>query len=96
MSDTNYWKVMCALLFGIVIIFMAYLGNSYYGDRVTDIYDEGYYDGGIEIIQILIDRALKCETIPLGYTQNETLNLLAIECLPQEVIEYLQQGVQNG
>ncbi len=96
MSDSNYWKVVSLLLFGVVIITVGYLGNDYYQVRVTDIYNEGYNNASIDMGLYLIDRATKCESIDLVYDTNKSLNLIAIQCLPEEVVQYLQQGVQNG
>ncbi len=101
MSDKNYWKTVSVLLFTIVVICIIYLGNDYYQDRVIDIYNEGYNDSRVdaqwEVITYLIDKGTNCEIIPIDYYPNKTLNLVAVECLPQEVIEYMQQQVkQNG
>ncbi len=96
MND-NYWKTVSLLLFMLVLIGVGYLGTDYYQTRVTDIYAEGYTAAGTDFGAYLLDLGLKCETIDLLYDTNKTINLIAVQCLPEEVIQYMQQqAVQNG
>lgn len=59
------------------------MSDTNYQKQITQIYNAGVDDALYQIILL----ASKCEPIPLSF-QNETINLIAIECL--------NNGEQNG
>ncbi len=95
MSNNNLWKCISIFLFIIVIAGVFFQVDNYYAKHMTKMHDDAYNNATIDIVESLFERSVQCQSIPIVYG-NQSLNLIAIECLPQEVIEYLQQASQQG
>lgn len=95
MSDTNYWKVMCVLFCVLTVILGVYMLDDVYRENNIKLFQEGYVNGSQDTALVLFERAVKCEPITLS-NQTVGVNLIAAECLPPEVIEYLQGRQENG
>ncbi len=96
--DVKTFLFLCVSI--ALVIALVFIGINYHEQYTDDIRNDGYLAGvndtSLYYQNFLLSQAIDCESIPLNYNENQTLNLVAIECLPQEVIDYLQQGVQNG
>lgn len=95
MNNKQLWVVVLILLVSIV----GYIGYDEYTEyrleKDQQIALEVYQYANQQIVIEIFNIAVRCESIPIT-SNNQTVNLIAIECMPQEVLEYLQQGVQNG
>ena len=94
MRQYNYILIITVLAM-ICCLFVLNIVLENYKDNQVLMFQEGYNNGTRDVALILFDKAVKCEAIPLS---NETvgINLIAAECLPEEVIEYLKGRQQNG
>ncbi len=95
-QDPNFWKLLCVLFFILLVIGVVYFINNQYIESNIKLYNEGYVNGTSDTLLVILDKSLKCEIIPLQYNETIGVNLIAAECLPEEVIEYLQGAQQNG
>jgi len=78
------------VLIGIVLILLAIIAYAFViGPRLsgyaTNKQIEGYQIAVLDIVQA----ASKCQTVPIPVSENQTINLLAAECLPQEILQQL-------
>lgn len=107
-TDPDYWMFMLILCFVFLVISVVYIIDGQYRQHIINTYDQGYnsginintynqgYNSGINYtLELMFNKALKCETIDLF---NETLgvNLISIECLPEEVIKYFPEAQQDA
>ncbi len=95
-QDPNFWKLLCVLFFIFLMIGVVYLLDDAYRENNIELYQEGYINGTQDTLIVMLNKGLNCETIPLRFNETIGINLIAAECLPEEVIEYLQQGAQQN
>lgn len=93
-DDSNFWKLLCILCFIFLVIGVVYVLNNQYLENNVKLFNDGYINGTQDIVLILFNKAVKCETIPIS-NLSVGINLISIECLPEEVIQYLQGTQQN-
>ncbi len=96
--DVKTFLFICVSI--ALVIALGFIATNYYELYTDDIRNDGYLTGVNDSLiyyqNLLLSQAINCELISLGYGEDQTLNLVAVECLPEEVIQYLQQGGQNG
>ncbi len=85
----NKRKSVLIIVMAIVIVLsLGYIGYNFHNDYVLglqeDSYVQGANDGMLELYTNIIESATQCQQIPFAYGDNQTLNLIAVECLQQE------------
>jgi len=79
-------KKMRMLILALVFIIVALAGVVAYAFAIRPAFT-GYavnaYNGGVQdAILAIMQRAVQCQQVPLTF-QNQTINLVAVECLQQ-------------
>lgn len=79
----------------VVIIVLSFFGGSEYNKnkvkKENELIQQGYIQAANDISNNIMQTAATCKSIPLT-SGNVTINLIAIECLPQEVLDMLNKG----
>jgi Tfp pilus assembly protein PilV len=79
-------KVLIVVLVAAIIVLAGYIGmdkyNGYVISNMQDAYTLGYQNGVAAAVQKIMTDASACNTVPV-YMGNESLNLVAVECLQQ-------------
>lgn len=58
------------------------LGVSFYGlVKYNEVYNRGVQDGSNQIISEMMQVLTKCESLKVPYQQNQTVNIVLLECL---------------
>ena len=74
--------VLSALLLGAV----GYIGYNFYANakytQQVGIYNQGYSVGAGETVSQIVELAAKCQVVPIPVGENQTVNLVAVGCLP--------------
>ena len=89
-ADKN--KVLITVLIVVVIALLAIIAYAFVVSPRLSGYAvnkqvEGYQIAVLDIARI----AVQCQTtIPIQLSENQTINLIAAECLPQEILQQLQ------
>ena len=78
--------VLSILLFGT----MSYIGYSFYSDaklqEQMEIYQSGAQVGYEQAVSQIVQMAASCQQVPLR-VGNQTVNIIAVECLQQQAEE---------
>lgn len=79
-------KMITIALAVVVVVALAYIFIGKYQESKTQeqitIYQQGAQDGYQQAIVQLVQQAATCQQVPIT-VQNQTLNLIAVECLRQ-------------
>ena len=79
-------KVLIVILVAAIILLAGYIGtdkyNGYFVGTMQSAYTVGYQDGIAAAVQKIMTEAAACSPVPV-YAGNESLNLVAVECLQQ-------------
>jgi hypothetical protein len=82
----NKLKITIAILSILLILALGYIGISTYNQsqfvRQQQIFEQGAQLGYQQAILQLMQQALTCQPVPV-FANNQTLNLIAVECLQQ-------------
>ncbi|MBU2616175.1 MAG: hypothetical protein KKC19_03670 [Nanoarchaeota archaeon] len=88
---TDKSRVLVTVLVVVVIVLLAIIAYALVvsprlSGYVVNKQVEGYQIAVLDIAQA----AAQCQTVPIQVSENQTINLLAAECLPQEILQQLQ------
>jgi hypothetical protein len=75
-------SAVIAILLVLLIIAGMYIGMMKFQQRDLAIYQDGAAYGYQGAIVQIFQKASQCDQVPI-YVQNQTINLVAIECLQQ-------------
>lgn len=80
------WLIIIVMI-GIVGFFAYNLYNNY-DDNLTAYYQQGFLEGinytDYTYRQIILNRSMACQILPVEYPNNLTINLISVGCLTQE------------
>ncbi len=82
-DDTNAKGRINKLLVIILAIALLYIGYLQYKNMMNDSYNLGVNDGANKLLIAIYQQSLLCQPIPLSMN-NQTINIIAMECLKQE------------
>ena len=81
----NKQIIAIVVLSALLISAIGYIGvNKYQQNRQQEqlsIYQQGMQAGYEQAVIQLVQQALTCQPIPITNIQNQTINMIAVECL---------------
>lgn len=94
-SQVSKKNILIIVLVILLLVALGYIGYSYYDQKQltkqTIILQQGAQIGYQQAVLQLYSEAIKCNSVPVTI-QNQTINLIAIECLQQSLNQ--QQQIQ--
>jgi hypothetical protein len=84
MKKKQHTTIILAILLALALSFI-FLNNYQKSqqEKQLDIFEQGAQYGYTQTVTQLFQQAITCEPVPI-YVQNQTLNLIAVECLQTE------------
>jgi predicted negative regulator of RcsB-dependent stress response len=83
-------KIMIIAVIVALVVAVGYIIIDQYNEKqqqkITEAYQQGIQIGYEQAVVQLIQEAVTCQPVPVRY-KNQTINVFAVECLQQEVVE---------